>query len=112
MVEKFAAGGRFLSGKHEKGDMSSSILRTSERPSFGRRVDTLIVPDNMYAPLDIEGQQYYLKPMNCPFHIQIYNSRIRSYRDLPLRFAEWARCIAMSERGLAWLNARARFYAG
>jgi threonyl-tRNA synthetase len=42
----------------------------------------------MYSPLDIDGQQYYLKPMNCPFHLHIYNSRPRSYRDLPLRFAE------------------------
>jgi threonyl-tRNA synthetase len=44
--------------------------------------------ENMYAPLDIDGQQYYLKPMNCPFHLHIYNSRPRSYRELPLRFAE------------------------
>ncbi len=44
--------------------------------------------DNMYAPIDIEGVQYYLKPMNCPFHILIYKSRARSYRDLPLRWAE------------------------
>ena len=44
--------------------------------------------DDMYAPLDMEGQQYYLKPMNCPFHLQIYKSRTRSYRDLPLRYAE------------------------
>ncbi len=44
--------------------------------------------DYMYSPVDIEGQKYYLKPMNCPFHIQIYNSRRRSYRDLPMRFAE------------------------
>ena len=44
--------------------------------------------ENMYAPLDIEGQQYYLKPMNCPFHVHIYRSQVRSYRDLPLRYAE------------------------
>ena len=44
--------------------------------------------DSMYAPMDIDGQNYYLKPMNCPFHIQIYKSRMRSYRDLPLRWAE------------------------
>lgn len=44
--------------------------------------------DSMYAPLEIEGQQYYLKPMNCPFHVEIYNSRLRSYRDLPLRLGE------------------------
>jgi len=44
--------------------------------------------DSMYSPMDIDGQNYYLKPMNCPFHIQIYKSRMRSYRDLPLRWAE------------------------
>jgi threonyl-tRNA synthetase len=44
--------------------------------------------DNMYAPVDIEGQQYYLKPMNCPFHIHIYKNSLRSYRDLPIRYAE------------------------
>ena len=44
--------------------------------------------ENMYAPIEIENQQYYLKPMNCPFHIEIYKSDIRSYRDLPMRYAE------------------------
>ncbi len=44
--------------------------------------------ENMYSPIDIDGQQYYLKPMNCPFHVHIYKSRLRSYRDLPMRFAE------------------------
>jgi threonyl-tRNA synthetase len=44
--------------------------------------------DGMYAPMDIDGQNYYLKPMNCPFHIQVYKTRMRSYRDLPLRWAE------------------------
>jgi len=42
----------------------------------------------MYAPMDIEGSPYYVKPMNCPFHIQVYQSTSRSYRDLPLRWAE------------------------
>ena len=44
--------------------------------------------DNMYSPVDIEGQQYYLKPMNCPFHLHIYKNSLRSYRDLPMRYAE------------------------
>jgi len=44
--------------------------------------------DAMYSPMQIDEQNYYLKPMNCPFHIQIYRSRLRSYRDLPLRWAE------------------------
>ncbi len=44
--------------------------------------------ENMYAPLNIDEQEYYLKPMNCPFHIMMYRSRTRSYRELPLRWAE------------------------
>lgn len=44
--------------------------------------------DSMYSPMDIDGIDYYVKPMNCPGHIMIYQSAIRSYRDLPLRYAE------------------------
>ena len=44
--------------------------------------------ENMYSPMDIEGVEYELKPMNCPFHITIYKSSLRSYRDLPIRYAE------------------------
>lgn len=44
--------------------------------------------DAMYAPMKIDGNDYYVKPMNCPFHIEIYRSRLYSYRDLPLRWAE------------------------
>ncbi len=58
----------------------SSLWETSGHLGFYK--------ENMYSPIDIEGQQYYLKPMNCPFHLHIYNSRIRSYRELPMRLAE------------------------
>ena len=44
--------------------------------------------DNMYAAMKIDEKDYYVKPMNCPFHIEIYRSRLRSYRELPLRWAE------------------------
>jgi threonyl-tRNA synthetase len=44
--------------------------------------------DNMYSPMKIDEDNYYVKPMNCPFHIMIYQSSTRSYRDLPLRWAE------------------------
>lgn len=44
--------------------------------------------ENMYSPVDIDGQQYFLKPMNCPFHLHIYKTSTRSYRDLPMRYAE------------------------
>ncbi len=42
----------------------------------------------MYSPMDIDGLDYYIKPMNCPFHIKIYQSKRRSYRELPMRWAE------------------------
>jgi threonyl-tRNA synthetase len=44
--------------------------------------------ENMFAPMQVEASDYQLKPMNCPFHIMMYKSRLRSYRDLPLRYAE------------------------
>ncbi len=44
--------------------------------------------ENMFQPMEVEGQLYQLKPMNCPFHISIYKSAMRSYRDLPIRYSE------------------------
>jgi threonyl-tRNA synthetase len=44
--------------------------------------------ENMYSPMKIDEDNYFIKPMNCPFHIMIYKSQTRSYRDLPLRWAE------------------------
>lgn len=44
--------------------------------------------DMMYAPMEIEGRPYRVKPMNCPGHIKIFKSQLRSYRDLPIRYAE------------------------
>jgi threonyl-tRNA synthetase len=44
--------------------------------------------ESMYSPMDVDGQDYYIKPMNCPYQLLIYKSRRRSYRELPLRWAE------------------------
>ncbi len=44
--------------------------------------------ENMYSPMEIEGTDYEIRPMNCPFHVSVYKSHLRSYRDLPLRYAE------------------------
>jgi threonyl-tRNA synthetase len=44
--------------------------------------------ENMFAPMEVEEQEYEIKPMNCPFHVQIFKSRMRSYRELPLRLGE------------------------
>jgi len=44
--------------------------------------------ENMYSSMEVEGQEFYIKPMNCPFHIMIYKNKLRSYRELPMRYAE------------------------
>ncbi|VGO21343.1 threonine--tRNA ligase [Pontiella sulfatireligans] len=44
--------------------------------------------EGMFAAMDIDGQEYFAKPMNCPFHVEIYKTGLRSYRELPLRWAE------------------------
>lgn len=44
--------------------------------------------ENMYSPMEIEGVDYEIKPMNCPFHIHVYKSSLRSYKELPIKYAE------------------------
>ena len=56
--------------------------------------------DSMYSPMDIDGIAYYVKPMNCPFHIQIYQSSSHSYRDLPLRWAELGTVYRFEKAGV------------
>jgi threonyl-tRNA synthetase len=56
--------------------------------------------DGMYPPMKIEGgEEYYLKPMNCPHHHLIYGARPRSYRELPLRLAEYGTCYRYEAAG-------------
>jgi len=56
--------------------------------------------ENMYAPIKIDEQLYYLKPMNCPFHVNIFKNSKRSYRDLPMRFAEWGTVYRFEKSGV------------
>lgn len=56
--------------------------------------------DGMYSPMQIDEDEYYAKPMNCPFHIQIYKSKIRSYRELPIRMAEWGTVYRYERSGV------------
>lgn len=55
--------------------------------------------EDMYAPITIEEERYYLRPMNCPHHHQIYKSEKRSYRDLPLRIAEYGNAFRYEASG-------------
>ncbi len=55
--------------------------------------------DSMYAPISIEEENYYIKPMNCPFHHKVFSARGRSYRELPLRIAEYGWCHRYEDSG-------------
>ena len=56
--------------------------------------------DGMYPPMELEGAKYYPKPMNCPFHLLIYRSHTRSYRDLPIRFFEFGTVYRFERSGV------------
>lgn len=55
--------------------------------------------DSQYTPIDVDGEAFLLKPMNCPHHIEIYKSEPRSYRDLPLRLAEFGAVYRYEKSG-------------
>lgn len=55
--------------------------------------------ESMYPPMQVDDQAYYLKPMNCPHHHLIYGNKMRSYRDLPLRLAEYGHCYRYEDSG-------------
>jgi threonyl-tRNA synthetase len=92
---------------HPKGALIRSIIEDFWRKEHDRRGYSLVYSphiarahlwetsghlsfyrEGMYGPIMIEDEEYRLKPMNCPFHVLIYKSQIRSYRDLPIRYCE------------------------
>ncbi len=56
--------------------------------------------ENMYNEITVDEEEYFLKPMNCPFHIMIYKNTLHSYRDLPLRWAEWGTVYRYERSGV------------
>jgi threonyl-tRNA synthetase len=68
----------------------SLFLRSGHLPYYA---------DSMYPPMDLEGVRYYVKPMNCPMHHKLFGSRPRSYREMPVRFAEYGTCYRYEKSG-------------
>jgi threonyl-tRNA synthetase len=64
--------------------------------------------EDLYAPIDIEGDEYYLRPMNCPHHHMVYKARAHSYRELPLRYAEYGNVYRYEQSGALFGLMRAR----
>jgi threonyl-tRNA synthetase len=67
--------------------------------------------EDMYSPIDIEGEQYYLKPMNCPHHHMVYKARPRSYRELPYKIAEYGTVYRFERSGQLYGLMRTRGFA-
>ena len=55
--------------------------------------------ESMYPPMELEGVKYYVKPMNCPMHHKIFGAKPHSYRDLPIRLAEYGTCYRYEKSG-------------
>lgn len=67
--------------------------------------------DDMYNPIDIEGEKYYLKPMNCPHHHMAYKNKLFSYRDLPIRFSDFSPIHRFERSGVLTGLIRARCFS-
>ncbi len=67
--------------------------------------------DDLYAPIEIEGDQYFLKPMNCPHHHMAYKARPRSYRELPVRLAEYGTVYRYERSGQLYGLMRTRGFS-
>ena len=79
----------FWYAEHDRGGyeiVSTPHIGKAELWSISGHLD--FYRENMYSPMDIDGADYYIKPMNCPYQILIYKSKVHSYRELPLRWAE------------------------
>lgn len=72
----------------------------ANRELWKRSGHTDFYSEDMFGPIDVDNQQYQLKPMNCPFHINMYKSRMWSYRDLPLRWAELGTVYRFEKSGV------------
>ncbi|MDQ1282105.1 MAG: threonyl-tRNA synthetase [Patescibacteria group bacterium] len=96
-----------------KEELEKWAKETEEKMGYQRITTPIITKDNlfytsghlplykesMYAPIEIEGENYYIKPMNCPFHHRTFAARLRSYKELPLRLAEYGWCHRYEDSG-------------
>ena len=96
-----------------KEELEQWAKKTEEKWGYQRVTTPLITKENlfftsghlplyaesMYAPINIEGENYYLKPMNCPFHHKTFAARPKSYRELPVRLAEYGWCHRYEDSG-------------
>ncbi len=90
--QRRAAQARLRSGLHARTSAGSSCTKS--------RATSRTTADSQFKPIEMkDGERYLLKPMNCPHHIMIYKSKPRSYRDLPVRLAEFGTVYRYEQSG-------------
>ncbi len=82
-IEKFA-----LNEYQKRGYKLIQTPHIASQKLFSQSGHLDFYKDDMYSPMDIDGEDYYIKPMNCPFHVKIFKHSAKSYRDLPVRYTE------------------------
>ena len=89
-------------GRHEEGDYQFVYSpHISKRQLFDTSGHLQWYADGMFPPMELDGgTEYYLKPMNCPFHVLIYKARTRSYRELPMRLFEFGGVYRYEKSGV------------
>ena len=97
MIEEIETLARDMEFKH--GYVRVRTPHISKEDLFKHSGHLPYYAESMYPPMEMEGIRYYLKPMNCPMHHRIFASKMRSYRDLPLRLAEYGSCYRYEKSG-------------
>ncbi|MCC6165667.1 MAG: threonine--tRNA ligase [Caldilineaceae bacterium] len=85
--------------EHEAGYQRVRTPHLSKEALFLRSGHLPYYAESMYPPMELEGVRYYVKPMNCPMHHKLFGSKPRSYRELPMRLAEYGTCYRYEKSG-------------
>ncbi len=85
--------------EHDAGYVRVRTPHLTKEELFIRSGHLPYYAESMYPPMELEGVKYYVKPMNCPMHHKIFGSLPRSYRDMPIRMAEYGTCYRYEKSG-------------
>ncbi len=85
--------------EHEQGYVRVKSPHLAKEAMYLRSGHLPYYADSMFPPMELDGQKYYLKAMNCPHHHKIFGALPKSYRDLPMRLAEYGTCYRYEQSG-------------
>ena len=91
----------YLAQRYEREDgyVNVATPHIAKVPLYHKSGHLPYYKDDMYNPIELDNEDYYLRPMNCPHHHMVYSSEPRSYRDLPVRISEWGQVYRYEKSG-------------